>query len=201
MLNFKSALDDLIGSICHQSAVDLFPNELKYLFTCVREHVKLQLVKKAAAASGLSAAANGVTDEKLVRIYCVSAFVFLRLLCPAMLNPKSFGLKFYQNTQNSVSSADSSSNIEGKISNAESASSLATANNLLDYADLAVQFSVFSPNFMFSLSATSPLSNQSNSFQASCSIQTTTASINTYPYSTQQPFNYSNSPAPSNATY
>lgn len=162
--------------------------------------MKLQLVKKAAAASGLSAAANGVTDEKLVRIYCVSAFVFLRLLCPAMLNPKSFGLKFYQNTQNSVSSADSSSNIEGKISNAESASSLATANNLLDYADLAVQFSVFSPNFMFSLSATSPLSNQSNSFQASCSIQTTTTSINTYPYSTQQPFYYSHSPAPSNAT-
>ena len=70
------------------------------------------------------------SENKLVRIYCVSAFVFLRLLCPALLNPKSFGLKFYNSTSNPQS----------------------PSKNILNYTELADKFSVFTPSFMFTLS-------------------------------------------------
>ena len=123
----------MINSVCSTKCVQLFPDELKYLFHLVRQHVNSKLQHKSSKITP--------TDEKLVRIYCVSAFVFLRLLCPAMLNPKSFGLKFYENsTANRINN-----NIETETSD--------TCNNSLNYIDLAVKFSVFSPNFMFSLSS------------------------------------------------
>jgi len=133
LLNFQEALKELINSICGQ--VNLFPNELKYLFHLVRRHVFSRLHTQRKA--GFSTA-----DDKLVRIYCVSAFVFLRLLCPAMLNPKSFGLKFYEN--------HATPNLESHLLSERRAGS---CSNQLDYNELAVQFSVFSPSFMFSLTA------------------------------------------------
>ena len=94
LANFQSALTELISSICNQNSVGLFPNELKYLFYLVRQHVHLKW-KQQQCNSNDSINNNNTTDDKLVRIYCVSAFVFLRLLCPALLNPKNFGLKFF----------------------------------------------------------------------------------------------------------
>lgn len=126
LLNFKSALTELINAICGQHSVQVFPNELKYLFHLVRQHVHAKLQQQDVQAT---------TDEKLVRIYCVSAFVFLRLLCPAILNPKTFGLKFHETFSNDSSAVP------------------VNKKNVLDYADLAVQFSVFSPSFIFSLSS------------------------------------------------
>lgn len=123
----------MLNSICSTTSVQLFPDELKYLFHLVRQHVNSKLQLKSPDSCH--------TDEKLVRIYCVSAFVFLRLLCPAMLNPKSFGLKFFE-----TSTANNRNNNEQSEAGED-------CNNSLNYIDLAVKFSVFSPNFMFSLSS------------------------------------------------
>lgn len=153
LVHFQLALKDLINSICNQSTVNLFPNELKYLFCLVRQNVHLKWLKqqqgepkteiyneKNANPKSLS------TDEKLVKIYCVSAFVFLRLLCPALLNPKNFGLKFSNSIRNTPQSAQfipspNNSLLSNRIN-----------NNSFNFYDLGMQFSVFSPAFMFSLS-------------------------------------------------
>lgn len=38
------------------------------------------------------AAMNKWPNERLVKTRIVSGFIFLRLLCPALLNPRQFGL-------------------------------------------------------------------------------------------------------------
>ena len=108
LANFQAALDDLIASICSQS--DAFPPELKHLFYLVRQRVHAK-----------------TPNEKLVRVYCVSAFVFLRLLCPAMLNTKSFGLKLLSRKVTSTSDTEPSSSL------------------FFSYGELAEQFSLFTP--------------------------------------------------------
>ena len=77
-------------------------------------------------------------------MYCVSAFVFLRLICPAMINAKHFGLKL---------SAESLSfkAKKGNTSLTPNQSHTTSSNPTLDHFDLALQFSVFSPTFMFTL--------------------------------------------------
>ncbi|RNA06735.1 ras GTPase-activating 1 [Brachionus plicatilis] len=120
LFNFQVALKDLINSICNQNSVDLFPNELKHIFYLIKQNVHLKWIEQGNTAS----------DDKLIRVYCVSAFVFLRLLCPALLNPKNFGLKFFTGR-----------------------SLLYPAKNSdFNYYDIANQFAVFSPTFMFTLS-------------------------------------------------
>lgn len=151
LFNFQVALKDLINSICNQNSVNLFPNELKHLFYLIRQHVHLKWLKQQ----------NAGTDDKLVKIYCVSAFVFLRLLCPAMLNPKNFGLKFLPN-----------SNLISQVQRP-------LKNTQFNYYDLAQQFSVFTPSFMFTLSPTSSASthllSQSSSSLSLLQQQTTSS--------------------------
>lgn len=43
-------------------------------------------------------------DERLVRARVVSGFIFLRLLCPALLNPRQFGLVGEQPTPSATRS-------------------------------------------------------------------------------------------------
>jgi len=129
--NFQTALKEIIQSICNQNSVNLFPNELKHIFFLIRQHVHLKWKKQQF---GNQNQIESIADDKLVRIYCVSAFVFLRLLCPALLNPKNFNLKFY----------DYSNKQQPQVS-------ISTKSNVLNYIDLANQFGVFSPAFMFSL--------------------------------------------------
>ncbi|CAF0932789.1 unnamed protein product, partial [Brachionus calyciflorus] len=131
LFNFQVALKDLINSICNQNSVNLFPNELKHLFYLIRQKVHEKWLRQG----------NSGTDDKSIRIYCVSAFVFLRLLCPALLNPKNFGLKFFQEN-----------NLSFKVKRHE-----------FNYYDLAQQFSVFSPTFMFTLSPCTSVNLMSNS--------------------------------------
>ncbi len=128
LINLQSALNEIIMSILNQT--EIFPNELKYLFGKIREHVfskwaKQQLDNK----TGLN---ESSADDKLVRIYCVSAFAFLRLLCPSMLNPKNFGLKFFSNPK-----IDDTSKTSQKVN-----------TNKMSYYDLCEQFAIFSPSFM-----------------------------------------------------
>ena len=161
LVHFQLALKDLISSICSQSTVSLFPNELKYLFCLVRQNVHLKWLKQqqqqqqqqgeppktAEIYSEKNANPKSLsTDEKLVKIYCVSAFVFLRLLCPALLNPKNFGLKFSNSIRNTPQSA------QFMPSPSDSLLSNRINNNSFNFYDLGMQFSVFSPAFMFSLS-------------------------------------------------
>lgn len=160
LANFQSALKELINSICNPNAVSLFPNELKHLFYLVRQHVHLKWKQQQCNNNGNdSSILSIVADDKLVRIYCVSAFVFLRLLCPALLNPKNFGLKFYDNLNgcgngNGSMSSSSTSSISTSSSSLNVDNNKHAANNVLNYVELANQFSVFSPAFMFSLSPT-----------------------------------------------
>lgn len=153
LYNFQVALKDLINSICNHQSVNLFPNELKHLFYLIRQHVHLKWLKQQ----------NPGTDDKLVKIYCVSAFVFLRLLCPAMLNPKNFGLKFFSNS-NTLHRPSRSAQF--------------------NYYDLAQQFSVFSPAFMFTLSPTNStttnLLSQSSSTLSLFNSATSTHQINCF---------------------
>ena len=122
LFNFQVALKELINSICNQNSIDLFPNELKHIFYLIKQNVHLKWIEEE----------NTTSDDKLIRVYCVSAFVFLRLLCPALLNPKNFGLKFFSNRH------------------------LYKAKNTdFNYCDIAHQFSVFSPAFIFTLSPSS----------------------------------------------
>jgi hypothetical protein len=68
LLNFKQAFNQLLESICLNS-VDYFPGELKSLFSYIRKSVCLKW-----------------TYDKYVRIYSISAFIFLRLICPTLIN-------------------------------------------------------------------------------------------------------------------
>ncbi|XP_060525737.1 ras GTPase-activating protein 1 [Cylas formicarius] len=54
---------------------DACPRSLRYICGCLQR-----------------AAAGKWPDERLVRTRVVSGFIFLRLLCPALLNPRQFGL-------------------------------------------------------------------------------------------------------------
>ena len=153
LVNFQTALKELINSICNQNSVNLFPNELKHIFYLIRQHVHLKWKKQQCDDTNNS---NTTTDDKLVRIYCVSAFVFLRLLCPALLNPKNFGLKFYDYIDNS------SSNKQQQQQQQQQQTQTTKFKNVLNYIDLANQFCVFSPEFMFSLMPPSESINKSH---------------------------------------
>jgi len=68
-----ATLDDVTHSIFLSS--DACPRTLRYICGCLQ---------KAAVAKW--------PHERLVRTRVVSGFIFLRLLCPAVLNPRSFNL-------------------------------------------------------------------------------------------------------------
>lgn len=57
------------------TAPDACPRPLRYICGCLQR-----------------AAAERWPGERLVRTRVVSGFIFLRLLCPALLNPRAFGL-------------------------------------------------------------------------------------------------------------
>jgi hypothetical protein len=129
---FKDALKELINSICSENSVNLFPSELKHLFF----YIKQQVFYYHNLNNN-----NNISSNKLVNVYCVSAFVFLRLLCPAMLNPKNFNLNFNSSLSSSILLLGGGGGIN-------------SMNNfaLRNYEELAKQFGVFSPEFLFTLS-------------------------------------------------
>jgi Ras GTPase-activating protein 1 len=66
-------LNEVVTSIIQ--AIDAYPVVLKYICNCLQRKVKQKW-----------------PNDPLVRTRVVSGFVFLRLLCPAILNPKQFNL-------------------------------------------------------------------------------------------------------------
>ena len=69
-----------IFSIIRKAAVDQFPGQYKVATTLY------QLIR-------LSVCLSDVDQANVVQYTAVSAFVFLRLFAPAILNPKLFGLR------------------------------------------------------------------------------------------------------------
>ena len=161
--NFQQALTDLISSICGQQAVNLFPNELKYLFYVVRQQVQQKWIKQKEFEKAIELNTNN-SDDKLVKIYCVSAFVFLRLLCPALLNPKNFGLKFFNKNNQPAQPLPPIVKLTKELT--------------FDYLELGSQFSVFTPSFMFTLSPPSLLSNLNSQSLTSLADSTISSSHN-----------------------
>ncbi len=68
LLNFKQAFNQLLESIC-VNALEHFPSELKIIFSYIRQSVTLKW-----------------PHDRNVRIYSISAFIFLRLICPTLMN-------------------------------------------------------------------------------------------------------------------
>lgn len=68
-----SVLDQITQSIF--TSIDACPKSVRYICNCLQ---------KAVIAKW--------PGERLVRTRVVSGFIFLRLLCPALLNPRNFGL-------------------------------------------------------------------------------------------------------------
>lgn len=68
-----SILDQITQSIF--TSIDTCPKSVRYICNCLQ---------KAVIAKW--------PGERLVRTRVVSGFIFLRLLCPALLNPRQFGL-------------------------------------------------------------------------------------------------------------
>jgi Ras GTPase-activating protein 1 len=66
-------LDDITESIFMSS--EACPRTLRYICACLQRDVQ-----------------NRWPQERLVKTRVVSGFIFLRLLCPAILNPRQFGL-------------------------------------------------------------------------------------------------------------
>lgn len=68
-----SLLDEIIESIF--TAIDACPKTLRYICSCLQKSVMAKW-----------------PNDPLVKTRVVSGFVFLRLLCPAILNPRQFNL-------------------------------------------------------------------------------------------------------------
>jgi hypothetical protein len=75
--HFKKSLTVLVESICQQT-LTYFPIELVYLFQFIRQKV----TEKWSTAANL----------KYARVYCISSFIFLRLICPFLMNLNSAAL-------------------------------------------------------------------------------------------------------------
>jgi len=75
--HFKKSLTVLVESICQQT-LTYFPIELVYLFQFIRQKV----TEKWSSAANL----------KYARVYCISSFIFLRLICPFLMNLNSAAL-------------------------------------------------------------------------------------------------------------
>ena len=72
--HFKKSLTILVESICQQT-LTCFPIELIYLF----QHIRRKVSEKWSTATNL----------KYARVYCISSFIFLRLICPFLMNLNS----------------------------------------------------------------------------------------------------------------
>lgn len=71
--NLLDLLDELVGNI--YDSVSYYPLSVRYLFSCLQRMVNRKW-----------------PNEPLVRTRVVSGFLFLRLICPTILNPKQFNL-------------------------------------------------------------------------------------------------------------
>lgn len=161
--NFKEALTVLINAICSPTAISLFPNELKYLFFFIRQQVHLKWQKQ-----------KPTSDEKSAKIYCVSAFVFLRLICPALLNPKSFNLQFFNPASSGGAKSTSTSLEQSRPHRLHH-----NPNETFTLAHLAAKFSLFSPSFMFTLT---PPVHRLSLFKSRSSSTLLTSNYNTHEF-------------------
>ena len=105
--HFKKSLTVLVESICQQS-LTYFPIELVYLFQFIRQ----QVTEKWSTAANL----------KYARVYCISSFIFLRLICPFLLNLNSAAL---------LLSSDENGGSD-KTTNTTTATSPITSNSFLN---------------------------------------------------------------------
>lgn len=71
--NLLNLLDELVGNI--YDSVSYYPLPVRYLFSCLQRIV----IQKWP-------------NEPLIKTRVVSSFLFLRLICPTILNPKQFNL-------------------------------------------------------------------------------------------------------------
>lgn len=71
--NLLDLLDELVANI--YDSICLYPVQVRYLFACLQRYVKRRW-----------------PNEPLIRTRAVSGFLFLRIICPTILNPRQFSL-------------------------------------------------------------------------------------------------------------
>lgn len=81
--NLLDLLDELVSNI--YESISLYPPQVRYLFACLQRTVKRRW-----------------PNEPLVRTRAVSGFLFLRIICPTILNPKQFSLVTETPSENAI---------------------------------------------------------------------------------------------------
>lgn len=76
-------LDELISNI--YDSVDYYPSRVRYLLSCLQKEVQKRW-----------------PEEHLIRTRVVSSFLFLRLICPTILNPRLFNLVNDSPSENAI---------------------------------------------------------------------------------------------------
>lgn len=81
--NLLDLLDDLVGNI--YDSISYYPHSVRYILSCLHKIVQQRW-----------------PNEPLIRTQVISSFLFLRLICPTILNPKQFNLINETPSENAV---------------------------------------------------------------------------------------------------
>lgn len=131
--HFKQSLSILLKKICVET-LDTFPLELIYLFQYIRQQVSLKWPMNLNSSTNVT---NSNQSIKYARIYCISSFIFLRLICPSLLNltintPTSNATKTNASSNSNSSSSTTNANVNNGSLNLSNDSNSFIISNIND---------------------------------------------------------------------